>query len=264
MSQLKLKLECQDKRGITHQFALQKPLSISRELHPNDPSENSNAFDLPSLSAETFAVDGFVGDVQQGGSCNVDVLSYCPHGMTHIETSAHVLADGPMINAIPNNRFSGLAYIADLSHLGQKGLIAEETVRPILDSIDLPINVFLIKTASSLLPASTDFQGRDFIALSPETARALNRHNTNGQILALLTDLPSLDPETNPDLPAHRAFFGIPAKGFEGKDEELRVVVELAYLPHLSQGYYYACFPPPRVESNATKTDVLLFPLEEC
>lgn len=278
-----LELQVTGMDDAKHRFSLGVPVSVSREalLPPfSKETASSNAFHMPGVNVRTLEFEGqFVGDVNRGGSCNVDILTYIPHGLTHMETSAHILNPGsnpPTIKDIPAEHLGGLVYLMDLTSLdaapGQK--IGWETIKKKLKQVTLPVSMLAIKTKASELPSGFDFSGKDFLSLDAEAARGIHDfpasvhgsvHGSGGQrIDCLILDLPSIDPEKDEGkLAAHRRFFGIPMKGHDAVDGEKRVLVELAWFHGLDEGYYYAVITPPRFQANAVSTGVVFYPLEK-
>jgi len=274
----RLTMELPDITGKTRRFRLEPPKSVSRPVLFRPKTKTVNAFHLPLVNEQTVEFEGqFVGDVNRGGSCNVDNLLISPHGITHLETSAHILStdsEPAFVNDIPTGQLTGLVYLMDISDYGHKPgqTILAEPIAQKLAAIDLPVSMLAIKTHSSLLPWDYNFSSQDFLALSPEAASAIHDHSfpmknktgTPQQIKCLLVDLPSLDPESDGGkLKAHRNFFGLPEKGFEAGDKEKRAVVELLWFSGLEEGYYYAVITPPRFQTNAVATGVIFYPLKE-
>ena len=103
-------IEAIDAEGKTRRFRLGEPRSVSREVLFAPGATSSNAFHLPGIHSRTVEFEGqFIGDVNRGGSCNVDLLSYVPHGLTHLETAAHILsgeANPPTVKDIPLEQLS--------------------------------------------------------------------------------------------------------------------------------------------------------------
>ncbi len=211
----------------------------------------------------------FTSDVSQGGSCNVELLTYCPHNITHLETSAHVLSHGTSttVDQLPLEQHVGLFFLIDLEDnhtMTDRNFILWEDVEPKLQKNDLPINMLGLKTRASRLPEHHDFSGQDFLALHPETARQIHDYSQHGsKVQYLILDLPSADPEHDEGkLLAHRNFFGLPEVGHEMDDPEKRALIELAYFKDIDEGYYHAVIVPVRFQTNAVAIHVLLFPLE--
>lgn len=258
-----LELNVAGRDGRERRLRLGPPADASRAVRLAPP-EASNAFSLPPLSAEAHEVPGwFVGDVRRGGSCNVEVLRCTAHGLTHLETAAHLLDPAgapPTVADLPPERLSGLMLLADLSDLGGLSgtLVPPDRVSEALARCDLPVAMLGLKTRASALPPATDFTGTDFLALSPEAAAAVREAG----IRTLVVDLPSLDPERDGgQLLAHREYFGLQRAGCQGKDPETRAVVELAWFGGLPAGYYYAVITPARFAVPAVPTGLFLYPI---
>jgi len=63
-------------------------LSIKQEFS----NEQTNSFGVPKATAKPFQIDNFVGDTNQGGSCNFDEIKIIPHcNGTHTECIGHIL-----------------------------------------------------------------------------------------------------------------------------------------------------------------------------
>lgn len=263
MSDLSLELNVKGRDGRARRLRLGMPVEASRAVRLT-PTEAPNAFSLPPLSAEAHEVPGwFVGDVRRGGSCNVEVLRCTAHGLTHVETAAHLLDPSdlpPTVADLPPDRLAGLMLLADLSDLGGRPgeLVPADRIRTALAEPDPPVEMLGLKTRASALPPATDFTGTDFLALSPEAAAAVREAG----IRTLVVDLPSLDPERDGGrMRAHRAYFGLPETGCRGADPECRTVVELAWFGVLPAGYYYAVVTPARFAVPAVPTGLFLCPV---
>ncbi len=127
-----------------------------------------------------------------------------------------------------------------------------------------------LKTKASRLPYNYDFSDKNFLSLAPGTAKVIHDYrvllpgSAAQQIHCLILDLPSIDPEKDKGkLLAHRQYFGIPLAGYEGVDREKRALVELAWLPGLKEGYYYASITPPRFQTHAVSTGIVCYPLHQ-
>jgi len=273
---LTITIEVIDADGNTRRFRLGEPRSVSREVLFTPGAASSNAFHLPGIHSRTVEFEGqFIGDVNRGGSCNVDLLSYVPHGLTHIETAAHILnadADPPTVKDIPLEHLSGIAYLIDLTHLDAEPgrQIPWKEVESKLKKNALPVSILALKTRASLLPAHYDFSGKDFLSLSPGTAKGIHDYAffaagsppVRQPINCLLLDLPSIDPEADGGkLLAHRYFFGLAKTGYIEEDREKRALVELAWFSDLDEGYYYAAITPPSFQANAVSTGIIFQPL---
>ncbi|MHA2028135.1 MAG: cyclase family protein [Candidatus Kariarchaeaceae archaeon] len=239
-------------------FSLDAPQSVSREVQLFPHLSSSNAFDLPRFEKNTVTIGDFVGDVTRGGSCNVDVYSFCPHNLTHIETSAHITQDGQPVNKIPLDTFSGVVYLIDLSENQIADLITTDFIQNKIETLEIPCDMIAIKTRYSLESPFKDFTGTDPIAIHPQAATYLN--GSIPKIKGIILDLPSADGESDGGkLQAHRNFLGLPSDGLLIEKEENRIIVELAYFHTLKEGYYYYVLTPPRTETNAAITDIFFY-----
>lgn len=249
-------------------FQLGKPVSVSRPILID---KHTHAFNLPDVLSRPFKYENiFIGDVLQGGSCNVDILSFCPHNLTHVETSDHILNQKSAyasINKVPVNHLQGLVYVIDLTKKlnPDTKLIQLKHIEDELAKISYPITAIALKTFASELSPEYDFTGKNFLALSKEVSEYISHCSFASQkITTLLLDLPSTDQENDGGkLLAHRAFFEIPDKGFEFLDTKKKVIAELTYLNEIKQNYYYFIMTPAKIQTNAIITDILFYPLFE-
>ena len=145
-------------------------INVSRTIMPD--LQSSGAFYLDPPSSITVEFPGqFIGDVDRGGSCNVQYLTFCPHNITHVETSAHVLSPSsnpPTVADLDNRALIGKGFLIDLSFLDTafNAKILPRHIMPILDTLTHSIDFIIIKTRSSDLPEDFDFSGHGFMALT--------------------------------------------------------------------------------------------------
>ncbi|MFC1514082.1 cyclase family protein, partial [candidate division KSB1 bacterium] len=198
---VRITLSIKDINNNIKEYTLEEPVSAARSILLEPETVSSNAFNLPLLSSSTVEFENvFTGDVDKGGSCNVDLLSYVPHNVTHFETSAHILSktsEPVYVNEIPQKKLSGIAYLIDLSDFADEpdSLIPRNIIEKELINVKLPVKFLAIKTGSSLLPENYDFSGKDYLALSPEAAEYIHNFsimcgNLSQNIEGLILDLP--------------------------------------------------------------------------
>ena len=179
MAAFDLQLKVGDLNNKTRTFQVEKPRAVSREVVFYPETKSANGFYLPRIESTTFRYkDQFIGDVQKGGTCNMDILRYIPHGLTHIETSAHILARDERavtLKDIPPQNLCGLVYLMDLTRLEAKPgqSIYRQNIEGKIKKITLPITMLTVKTKASLLPQDTDFSGKDFLHLHPDFRNGL-------------------------------------------------------------------------------------------
>ena len=132
--------------------------------------------------------------IDEGGAVNLSAVQLSLHAGTHADAPLHFLDGGDAIDAIPLDRFIGLAVVvaveADVDAIRPRHLEA------------LPpgeVRRVLFKTRHSAVP---DVRwDPHFPPILPETAHALGRRG----VVLVGTDAPSMDPHDSKALPAHRA-----------------------------------------------------------
>lgn len=213
------------------------------------------AFGAGPAALRPLAAPGFSGRVAAGASCNASVLTVTPHGNgTHTESVAHLLDRGPTVPALlltgwlpawlasvdaPGRPIAPAALTAALSHAAAAGCAA-----------------FVLRTR----PNDAGKLARRYTAedppawLAPETAQAF----AAAGIEHLVVDLPSLDRLDDPDLGAHRAFFGLHPDGSRDGARLRCTVTEFAYAPdELGDGLYLIDIQVPRWQLEAVPSRVL-------
>lgn len=74
-----------------YQINLAKSWSLAIAVNFNQAKQQPNHFSASAASATPMQVENFIGDTQQGGSCNVNELTINPHcNGTHTESIAHI------------------------------------------------------------------------------------------------------------------------------------------------------------------------------
>ena len=72
-----------------YQADMNKPLDIT--IPVDFSGSGLTAFGAPAASSVAYAAGDYIGDVQQGGSCNCEVLTFAPHlHGTHTECVGHI------------------------------------------------------------------------------------------------------------------------------------------------------------------------------
>src|SRR5438105_2783659 len=83
--------------GKTYHFDSEKPIDISIPLRAG--SENPKAFYVHDVKIEPMQAVNFIGDVLQGGSCNVNDIAFNPHCHgTHTECVGHISKEKHSLN----------------------------------------------------------------------------------------------------------------------------------------------------------------------
>lgn len=196
-----------------------KPIEIARPVLFDD--ETTRAFGLPPAKRKPLYATA------DGGSVNCDVLELCAHGAgTHTESARHI-GEGPAVwRAAPAGPVScwltSSEELEDLPH-GTAALV--------------------VRTGHVL----EDFSGTDPVALSVDFVSAARARG----VVHLLTDLPSIDRETDATIPAHRAFFS---------SGGLTITELCAVPPALPAGAYGLILHVPALDTDAAPSRPVLFP----
>lgn len=222
-------------------------LAIPLAFNGADP----RAFGAEAAKAEPLAIGSFTGRVGTGASCNASVLLFTPHGNgTHTETVAHLSDGGPAVPALLNGGWMP-AWLASVE--AGEGVIDIAALAPALQQAQADGAVALIVRTR---PNTGDKLTRDYGVCDapPWFTKDAAVAVVAAGIEHWLVDLPSLDRMDDPHLPAHRAFFGLPAGSRSARDARRRqcTVTELIYAPdELTDGLYLLDLQVPRWQLEA-------------
>lgn len=222
--------------GRDYRVAYEHGVSLGRLLDFAKPELAVFGAALPRQ--QTMQAEGFVGAVDQGGSCNVSELSFNPHCHgTHTESVGHLLQDERY--ALPRVLTQSL-FIARLLSFAD-----EEELRMKLTS---SVPALVLRTKQQLSAAALRF-------LVEERA-----------VQQLLLEAPSLDPmQDGGALHLHRLFWNLAPRYEEqtGAPRSERTITELIELPSsLTDGLYLLNLSPVRFLSDAAPVNPILYPLE--
>eukprot|EP00128_Syssomonas_multiformis_P003998 Colp12_sorted_trinity150504_noHs@403 len=271
------------------------PVDIGITIVPNA-KEALSAFYIPPATKTPFAVGSYVGDVAQGGSCNCEVLSFCPHGNgTHTEAISHLVSSY-------SEEFSVINLISQFeTHLMPCMLLNVEP--ELLSSSNEPHEETwgsdMAITRHALERAAAEVKSK--LNTLPEACRHLNwshslvlktRQHTTSQkhpqfsgtnppyltpaamawvveqgVRHLCVDLPSVDREDDGGrLLAHRVYWGVGGDARSQSDVSSgRVDCSITELcsppPHLPAGLYALSLRIAPLALDAAPSTPLLFPL---
>ena len=191
--------------GKTINVDLSKPLDLSIPIMAGP--QNVNAFYIAPVTYIPFEGGGFIGDVNQGGSCNVNTIAINPHGNgTHTETVGHISKEKYPIR----NSLSAFFFYAKLISITPDNIDGDQVMS--LDHFKKiefhNAEALIIRT----LPNSSDKKIKQYSGTNPPymTAEAAAYLRDSG-IKHLLLDVPSIDREDDGGkLSAHHAFWNYP------------------------------------------------------
>ncbi|MGH8274199.1 MAG: cyclase family protein [Gammaproteobacteria bacterium] len=237
------------------------PTASDLAIPLNFDGDGPRAFGAEAAHIAALASPAFSGRVETGASCNASVLSLAPHGNgTHTETVAHLCTSGPDVPSLLTGGWMP-AWLASAEARG------EMKAAPLHDALvaacDCGCTAFILRTQ----PNTVDKLSRRYTRNAPppwlaaETASAI----AAAGIDHLLVDLPSLDRLDDAALPAHRAFFGLPAASREARAAKRphATVTEFIYAAdELTDGLYLLDLQVPRWRLEAVPSRPLVLPAE--
>ena len=127
----------------SYKIFLDDPIDISIPLIFN--GDQPNFFGTPPADSKLYQGNGFIGDTQQGGSCNVKQYTLIPHcNGTHTECVGHIVNQEISIQNILEDAFIPATLITVNS---EKGAATKESYIPEKQNEDLMITEKEIKSA---------------------------------------------------------------------------------------------------------------------
>lgn len=241
-------LQLKDK---TVRVDLSKPIDLSIPIRQGE--NNVNAFYIPPVVYEPFRAGSFIGDVSQGGSCNVNSISFNPHGnSTHTETVGHIAVEKyPIYMYLTQYFFESTLITVSPEVSGVDSVITQKMLHEKLKGVCT--DALIIRT----LPNDPGKLTRKYSGTNPPyldytAANYLREISVNHLIL----DLPSIDKEDDGGkLLAHHAFWNYPIK------PRLNcTITELAYIPeNVKDGNYLLNLMIASFENDASPSKPLLF-----
>lgn len=220
------------------------------------------AFGAQPAMLDPLVVGDFTGRMGTGATCNASVLHLAPHGNgTHTESVAHIADDGPPVPALLNGGWMP-AWLVSVDAAG--GPIEAAALEQALErSRAAGAVALLVRTR----PNTTEKLTRQYPgeAMPPWFEVMAARAVAEAGIEHWLVDLPSLDRLDDTALPAHRAFFGLPAgaRSARGARRRFCTVTEMIYVAdELADGLYLLDLQVPRWSLEAVPSRPLLMQTE--
>jgi arylformamidase len=218
-------------------------LPVSRDQGPN-------AFYLQHAEFNTVEAGRFVGNVRRGGSCNVEDISFSPHGNgTHTECAGHIAPEPIYIKDILPD---ALLTARLISVTPVNGVIGAGELSQKIGANAEKAKALIVRT----LPNDEGKRRKNYSGENPTYFHAEAIHDINeAGIEHLLTDLPSLDKVDDSKLLAHHAFFR------EGENwNKKKTVTEMVFVPdEIPDGLYALNLQMAAFESDACPSKPVLF-----
>lgn len=234
----------------TYQVDLSRPIDISLPLTGG--SDRVDAFHLPAMKVEAFQAGSFVGDVLQGGPCNVNTLTINPHGNgTHTETVGHISAEKETVyDSVKRFWFTAELVTVDTSLVFDDRVIMPNQLEHALARHP---EALIIRTR----PNDDSKRHRHYSGANPPYLHAdAARLIRDAGVQHLLLDIPSVDKEEDGGvLAAHRAFWAYP--------ESTRgtcTITELIFVPDaVKDGFYLLNLMVTSIMNDASPSRPVLY-----
>ena len=256
---------------------LSRPANLALELdfHGDQPRH----FGAPRASSRPYETPGldFRGSVEQGSSCNCELVTLVPHcNGTHTECAGHLTRERldawrvvpagliPAVLVSLTPEAAGGEGSEPAPQAGDRLITRRALERAWPASVPFAPRALVIRT----LPNSADKRARDYTGLNPpylsQEAAALL---VSRDVLHLVVDVPSIDRAHDAGhLTAHRLFFGLPrgAVQLTAATRPGATVTELAFIGDtLIDGAYLLELQVPALSGDAVPSRPLLYALRE-
>ncbi|MGD1840396.1 MAG: cyclase family protein [Thermonemataceae bacterium] len=243
-----------DRGEQSYKVDLSTPLDISIPLQSG--KQNPNCYYATPPSFETIKMDGFIGSVQAGGSCNYRKIAFTPHGNgTHTECYGHIAAhpEATIDRCLKNFWFLAVLITVTPTLQGNDGLI---TLEHFLEQMpEETVEAVVIRT----LPNPTEKLQRQYSGSNPPyLAASIANWLVDRHVVHLLVDLPSVDKEVDGGaLAFHKAFWQYPIA-----TREEATITELIYVPDtVIDGLYLLNLQVANIQTDASPSRPVLYRL---
>lgn len=258
-----------------------QPISIDMDFDGPQP----NHFGAEKASRHALSLGGFVGDTEQGGSCNVDVLELIPHcNGTHTETIGHIVDDDVFVGQVAPSRMLGARLITVEPCLASD---CGESYRPDFEGGDQVLTAARIKSAIEsggahqlaggnveavvirTLPNDFSKKGQSYNEENEPpffTVEAIEYLNQIG-CEHLLVDIPSVDRMIDDGLLTNHHLFWNVAEGshrLSADSHRQKTITEMVYIPDTrDDGFYLCLLLVPAFFSDAAPSRPVLYCVEK-
>lgn len=227
---------------------LSQPLDISLPVQHH---AGVRAWYIDPPQIKHVEVDGYVGNVQLGGSTNFNDIIFNPHSHgTHTECIGHITKEFHSVNDALKNTFFKAQLISVTPQEIDDDLVINESV---LATIAPGIQAIILRTVpNSDIKKTTNYSHSNPPYLD---AGLMLRFRESG-INHLLIDLPSVDKEKDGGaLLAHKEFWN-----FNEKQRLDATITELIYIPDaIKDGIYMLDLQVAPIENDAAPSRPILY-----
>jgi arylformamidase len=241
--------------GTNYSFNTSEPIDISLAVKRD--AMGTNCFYTQRPQYTSFQAGSFIGNVSQGGACNVDVIVFTPHGNgTHTECIGHINSEGRVItDALKDCHLMCELLTVLPEKIGEDYVISSKSIGHYSNKLET--EAIIIRTLPNTDSKKTfDYSGTNPVYFAPEVLQLFNTVN----IKHLICDIPSVDKEDDGGLlKAHKAFFGEP-----GSPRLDATITELVFAPsEIEDGLYMLNLQIASFQSDASPSRPLLYKIKE-
>jgi len=243
-------------------------------------AEQPNHFSADKAGSKPMQVGSFIGDTEQGGSCNVNELSLNPHcNGTHTETIAHICdASSPLSKMLSEINIPPLMPSVLISVTPQLASQTIDSYRPNFASDDVIISSTMLKQALANYD-NAQCQAVIIRTLPNELTKQSTIYNQTNQpaffsreailllndigVEHLLVDIPSIDRLHDDGLmTCHHLFWQVPEGTHQPSDNSLchKTITEMIYVDNqLDDGFYFLNLQTPALVNDAAPSRPVLY-----
>ncbi len=252
--------------------------SIAITLLPN--GDQPNHFGAPECVSKTLIAGDFVGDTNQGGSCNVNQLTITPHcNGTHTESVSHIVNQLiPVYQAIENTIFpSVLISLAPLEASETKEkyvpyidddnkIITRQQLKFHLDKYsNKQLQGLVIRTLPNLIDKkSAIYDNNNY---PPFLTNDAMNYLVERNVKHIMVDFPSVDKMYDDGkLSNHRIFWNVQLddNNLNTKSTTLKTISEMVWVDKsIKDGFYLCNLQIPEINTDAVPSRPILYKLEK-
>ncbi len=263
--------------GKAYRFDTATPIEISIPLVFNGPQPN--AFGVALATAQPYGTPPYIGDVQQGGSCNYEQYTLVPHcNGTHTECVGHLTQERIHVNAVlkePIHLARLVTVWPELASSTREGtdpapqpndqLITRAMLAAAWGKEEVDPTAIVIRTQpNGEYKRSADYPGGN-TAQPPYFTREAMQWLVDKNVQHLLVDTPSVDRLSDEGrLTTHRTWWGLPAGSQHYTDAKRpeATITEFIFVPDaVADGLYVVHIQIPSFSSDAAPSRIFLYEL---
>lgn len=254
--------------------------SLAIDVHFNNAEQQPNHFAATPALATPMQAGGFIGDTEQGGSCNVNELTLNPHcNGTHTETIAHICdASSALALKISSLELPPLMPCALISVTPIPAMACNDEYSPNFNTDDLVVNRQQLEQQLSVY-SNEQLQCVVIRTLPNTLTKCQENYNANNQpafftreavlylnergVEHLILDIPSLDRlDDDGLLTCHHLFWQVTEGAHQPNPNSLinKTITEMAYIDNtIADGFYFANLQTPAFVNDAAPSRPMLY-----